>query len=118
MYAEALATISLLINLAMVFYLIRFKRRMGPLITRAFTLLGTLGSQERWNDEKLKEAETLIVQGAMDKIPELKLLAETFPEVKTIIEERPEITIALWEKWGPLIEKLLIKKPKPESYGV
>jgi hypothetical protein len=74
------------------------------------SIVGQMGGEAKANNEALKEAEHLIVQGAMDKIPELKLLAEQFPEVKNIIETHPEIIFDLWDKWGSRIEGLLKKK--------
>jgi hypothetical protein len=91
---------------------------MEPLISKAFSLLGSLGSKERWKEEDLKKAEQMIAEGLVGKMPELQLLGSISPELLEYIKSNPELILGLYERWAPLIEKLLTKKPKPESYGI
>jgi hypothetical protein len=117
LYAEALATISLAINIIMTIYLLKFKRRMEPLISKAFSLLGSLGSKERWKEEDLKKAEQMIAEGLVGKMPELQLLGSISPELLEYIKSNPELILGLYDRWAPLIEKFL-KREKPQSVGV
>lgn len=108
-----LACFSLIISLPLLVALRKFK----PQISRAMSIMGSLGKKAQIESAEVEDIEIALTDGVLDmvmqKYPEaglvLAYLEENQPEIMEKIKANPTIVIGLVNKYAPLLGQLMGK---------
>lgn len=95
-----------------------------PLIKRAMSIMGNLGKKTEVDNRLAGEVEGALKGGVMEliqrKYPEVAIvigyLQEEHPELYDKIVENPDVLIGLYEKYAPLVQKLIGQQQNTVEY--